>query len=156
MRWLNSTTDSMDMNLSKLQEVVEDRGASTPPLVVQSIGSQNQTQLSCLGCLYLLLLLQKLAGSLSLWFQLLTLSQSQSAGVSDLDSAAGTRGQKIHSFHTEFQHKFAWSSWQGSWQVLLFIYSLHVKLSLELCLVFRNFIQRPGQVAHEVGTGGFR
>ena len=27
MRWLDSTTDSMDMNLSKLQEMVEDRGA---------------------------------------------------------------------------------------------------------------------------------
>ena len=27
MRWLNSITDSMDMNLSKLQETVEDRGA---------------------------------------------------------------------------------------------------------------------------------
>ena len=27
MRWLNSITDSMDMNLSKLQETVEDREA---------------------------------------------------------------------------------------------------------------------------------
>ena len=27
MRWLDSITDSMDMNLSKLQEIVEDRGA---------------------------------------------------------------------------------------------------------------------------------
>ena len=27
MRWLDSITDLMDMNLSKLQEVVEDRGA---------------------------------------------------------------------------------------------------------------------------------
>ena len=27
MRWLDSITDSMDMNLSKLQETVEDRGA---------------------------------------------------------------------------------------------------------------------------------
>ena len=27
MRWLDSTTDSMDMNLSKLQEVVKDREA---------------------------------------------------------------------------------------------------------------------------------
>ena len=27
MRWLDSTTDSMDLNLSKFQEVVEDRGA---------------------------------------------------------------------------------------------------------------------------------
>jgi len=27
MRWLDSITDSMDMNLSKLQEIVADRGA---------------------------------------------------------------------------------------------------------------------------------
>ena len=27
MRWLERITDSMDMNLSKLQETVEDRGA---------------------------------------------------------------------------------------------------------------------------------
>ena len=26
MRWLGSITDSVDMNLSKLQEIVEDRG----------------------------------------------------------------------------------------------------------------------------------
>ena len=26
-RWLDSITDSMDMNLSKLEEIVEDRGA---------------------------------------------------------------------------------------------------------------------------------
>ena len=26
MRWLDSTTNSVDMNLSKLQEIVEDRG----------------------------------------------------------------------------------------------------------------------------------
>ena len=26
IRWLDSTTDSMDMNLSKLHEIVEDRG----------------------------------------------------------------------------------------------------------------------------------
>ena len=27
MRWLGSTTDSVDMNLSKVWEIVEDRGA---------------------------------------------------------------------------------------------------------------------------------
>ena len=27
MKWLDSITDLMDMNLSKLQEIVEDRGA---------------------------------------------------------------------------------------------------------------------------------
>ena len=27
MRWIDSITDSVDMNLSKLQEIVEDRGA---------------------------------------------------------------------------------------------------------------------------------
>ena len=27
MRWLDSITDSVDTNLSKLQEIVEDRGA---------------------------------------------------------------------------------------------------------------------------------
>ena len=36
MRRFDSITDSMDMNLSKLQEIVKDRG----PGVLQSMGSQ--------------------------------------------------------------------------------------------------------------------
>ena len=36
MRRLDSITDSMDTNLSKLQEIVQDRGAC----VLQSMGSQ--------------------------------------------------------------------------------------------------------------------
>ena len=59
----------------------------------------------------------------------------------------------MHLFHTEFQHKFAWSSWQGSWQVLLFIYSLHVKLALGLCLVFRNFTYLQARWPLRLGLG---
>ena len=36
MRWLDSNTDSTDMSLIKLREIVEDRGAG----VLQSMGSQ--------------------------------------------------------------------------------------------------------------------
>ena len=36
MRWLDSLINSMDMNLSKLQEIVKDR----EPGVLQSMGSQ--------------------------------------------------------------------------------------------------------------------
>ena len=36
MRWLDSITDSMDMNLSKLRKIVEDRGAG----MLQPMGSQ--------------------------------------------------------------------------------------------------------------------
>ena len=38
MRWLDSITDSMDMNLSNLKEIVEDRGVWHA--VLQSVGSQ--------------------------------------------------------------------------------------------------------------------
>ena len=36
MRWLDSIPNSMDMNLKKLQEILEDRGAS----MLQSMGLQ--------------------------------------------------------------------------------------------------------------------
>ena len=42
MRWLDSITDSIDMSVSKLQEIVKDRD----PGMLQSIGSKNQAQLS--------------------------------------------------------------------------------------------------------------
>ena len=40
MRWLDGITDLMDMNLSKLQEIVADRGAG----VLQSMGLQRVGQ----------------------------------------------------------------------------------------------------------------
>ena len=43
MRWLHSITDSMDMNLRKLREIVEDRGARHA--AVHGIPN-SQTQLS--------------------------------------------------------------------------------------------------------------
>ena len=43
MRWLDSITNTVDINLTKLQEIVKDRGKTD---VLQSMGSQNQTQLS--------------------------------------------------------------------------------------------------------------
>ena len=43
MRWLDSITDLMGMNLSKLQEIVEDRGAQH---VITHGVTKNHTQLS--------------------------------------------------------------------------------------------------------------
>ena len=46
MRWLDSITNSMDMNLSKLQEIVEDIGAWCATVQVDT---KSQTQLSKLA-----------------------------------------------------------------------------------------------------------
>ena len=43
MRWLDSITDSMDVNLSRLQEIVEDKGAWYA--VVRGV-PKSQTQLN--------------------------------------------------------------------------------------------------------------
>ena len=43
MRWLDSITDSMDMNLSKLQEIVEGRGAWSA--IIHGV-TKSQTELS--------------------------------------------------------------------------------------------------------------
>ena len=53
MRWLDSITDSMDMNLSKLQEIVEDRGTWHVSIYgvtknwTQLTAEQQQQQLIC-------------------------------------------------------------------------------------------------------------
>ena len=41
MRWFNSIANSMNMNLNKLQEIVEDRGAG----MLQSMGHRVRHQL---------------------------------------------------------------------------------------------------------------
>ena len=45
IRWLNSITDSMDMNLNKLQKTVEDRGAwSVTVMELQAVGHDLVTE----------------------------------------------------------------------------------------------------------------
>ena len=41
MRWLDNITDSLDMNLSKLREMVEDRGACR--VVVHGVAKKSDT-----------------------------------------------------------------------------------------------------------------
>ena len=49
MRWLDGITDSMDMNLSKLREIVEDRGAWRAAVhgITKSQTRLNSTELAC-------------------------------------------------------------------------------------------------------------
>ena len=49
MRWLGGITDSMDMNVSKLQEILEDRGAVQQVVNSQTRLSDNNKCVSCLA-----------------------------------------------------------------------------------------------------------
>ena len=49
MRWLGGITDSMDMNVSKLQEILEDRGAVQQVVNSQTRLSDNNNK--CVSCL---------------------------------------------------------------------------------------------------------
>ena len=46
IRWLDSITISMDMNLGKLWEIVREMVMDRRPGVLQSVGSQSRTRLS--------------------------------------------------------------------------------------------------------------
>ena len=58
MRWLDSITDSVDMNLSKFQEMVEDREAWLQSMGLQRVGqdlvSEQEQKISSEGCCYFL------------------------------------------------------------------------------------------------------
>ena len=46
IRWLDSITISVDMNLGKLWEIVREMVMDRRPGMLQSVGSQSQTRLS--------------------------------------------------------------------------------------------------------------